>query len=79
MYTRGRLPLFYNYCNGIKLYTNFAEKESRLKEIGCLFPLLDVHFLEFFENLRGASTTKTALALPSDWIALLLGVFNAIS
>ena len=49
MYTHGRLPLFCNYCNGIKLlgtehplYTNFAEKESRLKVIGCLFPLLDV-------------------------------------
>lgn len=73
MYTHGRLPLFYNYCNGIKLlgtehplYTNFAEKESRLKVIGCLFPLLDVHFQEFFENLRGASATKTPLALPSD-------------
>ena len=72
MYTRHRLSLFYNYCNGIKLlgtehplYTNFAEKESRLKEISCLFPLLDGHFQEFFENLRVASTTKTALALPS--------------
>ena len=67
-----QLPLLYNYCNAIKLlgaehplYTNFAEKESRLKEIGCLLPLLDIHFQEFFENLRGASTTKTALALPS--------------
>ena len=81
-----QLPLLYNYYNAIKLlgaehplYTNFAEKESRLKEVGCLLPLLDVHFQEFFENLRGASTTKTALALLSTWIALLLEVFKAIS
>lgn len=72
MYTCGRLPLLYNCCNVIKLlgaehalYTNFAEKESRLKQVGCLLPLLDIHFQEFFENLRGASATKTALALPS--------------